>query len=98
MAGLSANNSRQLIMSRPTKTLVHDGEEWLAMLTGGMPPARSTRIGVLFFAKATDEGDGRTPARHPPQVRSCYGGSKATSGFGLCAVRRRGLTKRFSPL
>jgi hypothetical protein len=53
MAGPSANNSRQLT-SRPTKTLVHDGEEWLAMLTGGDASRAEYSIGVLFFARATD--------------------------------------------
>ena len=54
MAGPSANGSRQLTMSRPTKTLVHDGEEWLAMLTGGDASRAEYSIGVLFFARATD--------------------------------------------
>ena len=30
-----AKQQQAVTMSRPTKTLVHDGEEWLAMLTGG---------------------------------------------------------------
>ena len=54
MAGTAANNSRQLTMPRPTKTLVHDGEEWLAMLTGGDASRAEYSIGVLFFGKATD--------------------------------------------
>jgi len=49
-----AKQQQAVTMSRPTKTLVHDGEEWLAMLTGGDTSRQEYSIGVLFFAKATD--------------------------------------------
>jgi hypothetical protein len=40
-------------MARPTRILVHDGEEWVAMLTGGSTITGDYRIGVLFLAKKT---------------------------------------------
>ncbi len=41
-------------MARPVKTLTHDGEEWLAMLTGGSMSAEGYRSGVLFVAQTTN--------------------------------------------
>jgi hypothetical protein len=45
-----------MLMARPTKTLVHEGEEWFAMLTGGGVCDEGYSIGVLFLAKTTDRG------------------------------------------
>ena len=41
-------------MARPVKTLTHDGEEWLAMLTGGSMSDEGYRSGVLFEAQTTN--------------------------------------------
>ena len=43
-----------MLMARPTKTLVHDGEEWFATLTGGGLCDEGYSIGVLFVAKTKD--------------------------------------------
>ena len=45
-----------MLMARPTKTLVHDGEEWFATLTGGGLCDEGYSIGVLFLARTTDRG------------------------------------------
>ena len=45
-----------MLMARPTKTLLHDGEEWFATLTGGGLCREEYSIGVLFLAKTTDRG------------------------------------------
>ena len=40
-------------LSRPRMPLVHDGETWLAMLTGGSTSGEGCCIGVLFVAETT---------------------------------------------
>ena len=87
-----AKQQQAVTMSRPTKTLVHDGEEWLAMLTGGDTSRQEYQRRRALLRQGNRQGGIRTPARHPSrEVQSRYGGS-TPSGIGHRAIWRRGLT------
>jgi hypothetical protein len=40
----------------PTRTVTHDGIEWLAVLTGGAPPGEIQSIGILFLSRNSGHG------------------------------------------